>query len=111
MDLRSVPIRRIGTRSTLVMGGDREIVILGAMLAAMLIFPQVDNIVGWITGLTIWFVVLFASRRFAKSDPLLRPVFMRGRLYPKYLPAHSTPFRENKKSQAVHYASPTAKIR
>ncbi|MHB8287413.1 MAG: conjugal transfer protein TrbD [Caulobacteraceae bacterium] len=111
MDLRSVPIRRIGTRNSLLMGGDREIVIVGAMLAAVLIFPQVDNIVGWITGLSIWFAVLFAARRFAKADPLLRPIYMRGRHYPKYMAAHSRPWRENKKSQTWHYSSPTAKIR
>jgi type IV secretion system protein TrbD len=111
MELRSVPIRRIGTRNTLLMGGDREIIILGAMLAAVLIFPQVDNPVGWVTGIALWFVVLFAARRFAKADPQLRRVFMRGRLYPKYMPAHSTPWRENMKSQAYHYSSPTAKFR
>jgi type IV secretion system protein VirB3 len=39
----------------------------------------------------------------AKSDPRLRPVYLRHRKYKRYYPARSTPFRSNTASQARQY--------
>ena len=109
MALRSVPIRRSGVRNNLFMGGDRELVMLAAVAAAGLIGPAINEPKAWVAGLVIWVGGLWAARLMAKSDPLLRGVYLRHRSYKAYYAAHSTPFRENKASQRRRYRQPGKK--
>lgn len=103
MALRTVPIRRSGTRANLFMGGDRELVMLAGLLAGALVFSAQE----WratVFGIVLWVVALYALRLAAKSDPRMRHVYLRhALLYKKYYPARSTPFRENTRNQGEQY--------
>jgi type IV secretory pathway TrbD component len=95
MALRRVTIHRAGIRPHLFLGGDRELVLFSGLIACVLIFGclQFQTIVA---GVVLWSVALFIFRRIAKADPLARAVFMRHRLYRRYYPARSRPYRVNK---------------
>lgn len=102
MALRTIPIRRVGARHNLFMGGDRELVMMAGVLAFALIF-EAQELRATVVGLVLWFGALFACRRMAKADPQMRPVYMRHRRYRPYYPARSTPFRTNTTSQGRQY--------
>ncbi len=102
MTLRTIPSRRAGNRPNLFMGGDRELVMFSGLLAFALIFSALE-VRATVVGLLLWFGALFACRLMAKSDPLLRQVYMRHRKYKSYYPARSTPFRVNPDSQGKQY--------
>lgn len=102
MALRTIPIRRVGNRHNLFMGGDRELVMFSGLLAFALIFSA-QELRATIFGLLLWFGALFACRLMAKADVQLRFVYLRSRRYKKYYPARSTPFRVNPKSQGDQY--------
>jgi len=94
MALRSVPIRRIGTRATLFMGGDRELVLLTAILCAVLVFV-VQNWAAFFWGVATWIFAVWVCRIIAKADPLMRHVYLRHLKYQKYYAPRATPFHAN----------------
>ncbi|GAW47588.1 conjugal transfer protein TrbD [Vibrio sp. 1733] len=102
MALRTIPIRRAGNRANLFMGGDRELVMFSGLLAAALIFSA-QEIRATVFGICLWWGALFVCRLMAKSDPKLRHVYLRHRIYKAYYPARSTPFRENTSGQGKQY--------
>ena len=91
MALRSAPIHRSLIRSNLILGGDRELVMLSATISAALIFSGMTKL-SIITGSILWFASLFVLRMMAKADPMMRQVFLRYRRYPTQIAARSTPF-------------------
>ncbi len=96
MALYSVPIRRSLVRPLLLLGGDRELVLLSGLLSGALIFTSMT----WFSaayGLLLWFGGLALLRSMAKADPLMRKVYLRHRLYQKYYPPRSTPWRVNRR--------------
>jgi type IV secretory pathway TrbD component len=95
MTLRALPIRRAGNRSSLFMGGDRELVMLSGVMAFALIFSAAE--------LRLWFAALFVFRWMAKADPRMRQVYLRHRRYAAYYPPRATPFRENSNAQGRQY--------
>ncbi|MFY8352906.1 conjugal transfer protein TrbD [Pseudoalteromonas sp. SSM20] len=96
MNLRTIPIRKVGNRANLFMGGDRELVMFAGLLAFALIFSA-QELRATVVGLGIWFFCLWVFRLMAKSDPQMRHVYLRHRKYAAYYPARSTPFRLNMK--------------
>lgn len=102
MSLRAIPIRRAGNRHNLFMGGDRELVMFSGLMAFALMFSA-QELRATVVGLLLWFVALHLCRLMAKSDPRLRHVYMRHRIYRAYYPARSTPFRGNTRSQGRQY--------
>lgn len=100
--LNRVPIRRIGNRHSLFMGGDRELVMLSGLLAFALIF-NAQELRAAIVGLSLWICALFLLRLMAKSDPRMRAVYLRHRRYKAYYAARATPFRENTRTQGTQY--------
>lgn len=103
MALNRVPIRRIGNRHSLFMGGDRELVMLSGLLAFALIF-NAQELRAAIVGLSLWICALFLLRLMAKSDPRMRAVYLRHRRYKAYYAARATPFRENTRTQEKQYS-------
>ena len=97
-----MPIHRAGNRVNLFMGGDREMVMFAGLLAGALIFSAQD-LLATVFGILLWVGALFACRLMAKSDPKMRAVYMRHRLYKEYYPARSTPFRKNSQTQGRQY--------
>lgn len=103
MALRSVPIRRAGNRTTLLLGGDRKLVLLTGLIAVPLpLLGQTWYAVAY--AVVLWFGALGALRSMAKSDTRLRDVYFRHRLYAEYYPARSTPFRVNGRFAAKRYS-------
>lgn len=102
MALRTIPIRRAGNRHNLFLGGDRELVMSAGLLSFTLIAAAQDG-VATVAGIALWIASVYACRRMAKRDPKIRHVYLRHRLYRRYYPARSTPFRENTNAQARRY--------
>lgn len=100
--MRKIAIRRSVNRENLFLGGDRELVMSSALLAVTLIFA-VQNLWAAIFGILVWILGLRFLRKMAKNDPKLRHVYLRHRLYKKYYPAHSTPWRINQEGQGRRY--------
>jgi len=85
-------IHRALSRPNLLLGADRELVLLTGLAAAILIFV----VLTWyaaLFGIAIWVVVVAALRMMAKADPMMRRVYLRHIGYrPSYHPT-STPWR------------------
>lgn len=103
MTLRTIPIRRVASRTNLFMGGDREMVMFSILLAAVLIFTSQDWVAAGV-GIAIWAGSLALLRRMAKSDPMLRQVYRRSLKYNQsYYAPRATPFRKNTTTQGNRY--------
>jgi type IV secretory pathway TrbD component len=102
MTLRTISIRRAGNRSSLFMGGDRELVMLSGLMAFALIFSAAE-LRATLVGVGLWFAALFVFRLMAKADPCMRQVYLRHRRYAAYYSPRATPFRENAAGQARQY--------
>ncbi|ENX0702356.1 conjugal transfer protein, partial [Neisseria gonorrhoeae] len=62
------------------------------------------NTYAFVIGLVFWFFALYALRKLAKYDPLLRFVGLRSiTKYKRFYPPHSTPFRNNTSTQGNRY--------
>jgi type IV secretory pathway TrbD component len=85
-------IHRALSRPNLLLGADRELVLVTGLAAAILIFV-VLTLYSTLLGIAIWIVVVAALRMMARSDPMMRRVYARHISYrPHYRPT-STPWR------------------
>lgn len=95
-NLREVPIYEIGTRTSLLMGADRQLLLaLGGL--CFLFWYSLPH---WWTALIsfLTFVVLLkALRMLAKKDPQMKDVFRKHITYKAFYFARSTPFCASKK--------------
>ncbi len=85
-------IHRALSRPNLLMGADRELVLLTGLAAVILIFV-VLTIYSAIFGAAVWVVIVGLLRMMAKSDPLMRQVYMRHISYKHYYKATTSPWR------------------
>ena len=86
-------IHRALSRPNLLMGADRELVLLSGLAAIILIFV----VLTWyatLLGVLIWMASVAALRMMAKADPMMRRVYMRHIAYRPYYRATSTPWRQ-----------------
>ena len=103
MELHRIPIRRIGHRHNLLLGGDRGCVVLLGTVCAVLIF-NAHELRAASVGIAFWIVGMYFLRLMAKSDPQLIPVWWRSiTRYKAYYPPRATPFRRNTASQEWRY--------
>lgn len=85
-------IHRALSRPNLLMGADRELVLMTGLAAVILIFV-VLTAYSIILGIVAWVMVFSILRAMAKSDPLMRQVYVRHMRYrAHYLPT-SSPWR------------------
>lgn len=85
-------IHRALSRPNLLMGADRELVLLSGLAAVILIFV----VLTWyaaIFGMMFWIVAVAALRMMAKADPLMRRVYLRHVSYRTFYRATSSPWR------------------
>lgn len=86
-------IHRALSRPNLLMGADRELVLLTGLAAVILVFV----VLTWFStliGIAVWIAVIGALRMMAKADPMMRRVYARHIGYrPHYRPT-STPWRK-----------------
>ena len=90
--LQHTRIHRALSRPNLLMGADRELVLVTGLASIILIFV----VLTWISalfGLAVWSVIVGLLRMMAKADPLMRRVYLRHITYrPHYRPT-SSPWR------------------
>lgn len=85
-------VHRALSRPNLLMGADRELVLLTGLAAVILIFV----VLTWyaaLFGIAVWLVVVAALRMMAKADPLMRRVYIRHVSYKAFYRATSSPWR------------------
>lgn len=86
-------IHRALSRPNLLIGADRELVLLTGLTSAILIFV----VLTWyaaLFGIAIWLVAVAALRMMAKTDPLMRRVYARHISYKPSYRATPTPWRK-----------------
>lgn len=91
-NLKHNPIHRALSRPNLLMGADRELVLITALAVVILIFV-VLTIYSAAFGVAVWVVVVAVLRMMAKSDPMLRRVYLRHMSYRAHYRPTSTPWR------------------
>jgi len=85
---REIPFHQSANRPHLLLGGDRELVLVFGVMAAMLIFA----VMTWwsiVAGLVLWLAAVAVLARMGKVDPLLRHVYVRHVRYRAFYPAKS----------------------
>jgi type IV secretion system protein VirB3 len=85
-------IHRALSRPNLLMGADRELVLITGLAAVILIFV-VLTVYSALIGIGIWIVIVGALRMMAKSDPMMRKVYVRHISYRPYYRATTSPWR------------------
>lgn len=84
-------IHRALSRPSLLLGADRELVLLTGLVSAILIFV----VLTWyavISGIVLWLFIVAALRAMANADPLMRRVYLRHVSYRAAYRATSTPW-------------------
>lgn len=94
-DLRETPLYEALYRPQLLLGGDRNIMILVLCAAGLLIVVS-HNVVSVSLGILVLIPSMFFLRKAAKVDPLLRRVYLRHTLYKAYYQPFSRPWRVSK---------------
>ncbi|WP_234906822.1 conjugal transfer protein TrbD [Rhizobium rhizogenes] len=85
-------IHRALSRPNLLMGADRELVLITGLAAIILVFV-VLTVYSALFGIAVWIVVVAALRTMAKADPMMRRVYIRHISYRPAYRATSTPWR------------------
>lgn len=85
---REIVIHQSCNRPNLLLGCDRELVLLSAMLAGMLAFA-VATWWGAVLGVLLWISAVAVLSRMGKADPLLRQTYIRHIRYQPFYPAKS----------------------
>jgi len=86
-------VHRALSRPNVLMGADRELVLLTALAAVILIFV----VLTWyaaLFGIAIWLIAVGALRIMAKADPLMRRIYIRHISYKAFYRATSSPWRK-----------------
>ena len=85
---REIVIHQSANRPNLLLGGDRELVLVMVMIAGGLAFSLATL---WGIGLAVvlWIGSMAALQRMGKADPLLRQVYLRHIRYSAFYPAKS----------------------
>ncbi|MBK5570831.1 conjugal transfer protein TrbD [Ensifer sp. 2YAB10] len=86
-------IHRALSRPNLLMGADRELVLITGLAAVILIFVVLTPY-SVLFGTALWFAIIGILRLMAKSDPLIRQVYLRHISYKPYYRATSSPWRQ-----------------
>jgi type IV secretion system protein VirB3 len=85
---REIAFHQSANRPHLLLGGDRELVLVSGILAAILIFA----VMTWwsiLAGVMLWLAAVAVLARMGKVDPLLRHVYVRHIRYRPFYPAKS----------------------
>ncbi len=85
---RRLTLHRSLNRSALLLGCDRELLLLSGVLSATMIFAVLTK-VAIVFGIVFWLVMLAFLSRLAKVDPLMRLVYLKHIRYPDFMPAQA----------------------
>jgi type IV secretion system protein TrbD len=92
MTLRRLPFHRVLHRPGLFLGGEREPVLMTAIIGGGLAVSGM-NTVSFLVGAAVWFACIPLLRWVAKVDPQMTKVYLRQIRYRGYYAARSRPFR------------------
>jgi type IV secretory pathway TrbD component len=90
--LRRTPLYRALYRPNLLLGGEREPVLIAAILCGGVALSAL-NLVAIGIGFAVWATAIGLLRLMAKADPLMSRIYLRQLGYRPYYPARSRPFR------------------
>ena len=93
-ELRRTTVYRALYRPNLFLGGERELVLITAIVCGGVAASGV-NIVAAGIGLMVWLFSIGIFRMMAKADPYMSKVYLRQLQYRPYYPARSRPFRRD----------------
>jgi type IV secretory pathway TrbD component len=85
---REVVFHQSANRPTLLLGGDRELVLFSIAIP-VLIFFALMSVLGLCLGLGFWIAAIAVLSRMGKADPMLRHVYLRHIRYRPYYGAQS----------------------
>jgi len=88
-ELQRTPVYRVLSRPSLLLGGERRLVIFTGTLCVLLMF-SCFSVYTVILGLTLWVASIAVFRQMAKADPHLSEIYVRHIRYQRYYPARST---------------------
>jgi type IV secretion system protein VirB3 len=97
MARRTTPIYRALHRPKLILGGEREVVLVGGLLAAGTAMVGL-TLPALVVGGVIWALTISAARLMAKADPQMSRVYFRHLRFQRYYPARSLIWHEKKHS-------------
>jgi len=87
-------IHRALSRPNLLMGADRELVLITGLASVILIFV-VLTVYSALFGIGAWVTIVGVLRMMAKSDPLMRRIYIRHISYKPYYKPTSSPWRRS----------------
>lgn len=90
-----IPIHSALNKPNLVLGGERNLMLLTGLISGTMIVVAL-SLQSAIIGTVLWFTVSILLRQMAKADPLMSKIYIRQLRYQHYYPAHSTPFAKEK---------------
>jgi type IV secretory pathway TrbD component len=85
---RTIPIHTSLIRPILLMGAERELVLISAIIAAVLVM-SLERLLFTAVGVVFWGLSLAALQGAAKSDPQFSRVYLRHTHYHAYYAAQS----------------------
>jgi type IV secretion system protein TrbD len=77
------PLHRALHRPNLVMGGERELVMLAGLIAGGLVISAL-NAVSFVVGVALWIICLGFLRMMASADPQMSRIYRRQLKYRAY---------------------------
>jgi type IV secretory pathway TrbD component len=86
----AAPIYRALWRANLIAGGERELVLIAAIVCGGVAVSGL-NLVSAAIGGAVWLVILMFLRMMAQADPNMSKVYLRHLRYRPYYPARSRP--------------------
>jgi type IV secretory pathway TrbD component len=86
---RKVDVHRSLTRPILMMGCEREPLIISALVAVTLVF-MLGNLVFAIVGVAFWMIAVGVLQRMAKADHQMSTIYVRHSRYRTFYPAQSS---------------------
>ena len=88
---QEVPIHESLNRPLLVLGGERNLVLMLGVIAGVFMF-SLAQLWAFVVGVVLWLAGQWALAQAAKYDPLLSQVGPRHVRYRRYYPAAASPF-------------------
>jgi len=93
--LKSVKVHSALNKPNLLLGGERELMLMVGLFSSVMIFIALT----WqtfIIGVLLWTILSMLLRMMAKADPMMSKIYLKQLKYRDFYAAHSTPFYEEK---------------
>lgn len=93
-ELQKIDIYSALNKPNLIFGADRELILVTGLISFALIFTGATLLTS-VIGITLFIVCSLLLRLMAKSDPLMRQIFICQNKYKKFYYPQSTPFSKD----------------